>query len=268
MLAFSCGKPASPQITTLIPQIISTEVLPGTDAVTLYASISGSTNLTGCGFGISRDGVIREFEGDMDPDNMSFSARPTGLDPETEYGFYAFIANGTSRIQTPQRQFKTLATFPDEGPTTPTVSFVSVSAIPSTNAVILGATLSETAGITDCGFSVSADGTNYKDYKAGLAGVGFNLTLDDLTPDSQYSFSAWAVQHGQRVSSEVKVFRTEKEVHSVSFVSLNASPEVSRYSWRPILMTGPTSSTADSAFPAPVKMPLNMQQKLRKTGLR
>ena len=59
MSAFSCGKPAEPLVTLLIPQIISTEVLPQADAVSLYASLSGPANLTSCGFGIVKDGNIR-----------------------------------------------------------------------------------------------------------------------------------------------------------------------------------------------------------------
>ena len=226
MLAFSCGKPASPQMTLLVPQIISTEVLPGMDAVTLHASVSGPANLTGCGFGIVKDGLIREFEGKMDLSEMSFSATPSGLDPETEYDFYAFIANGTSRIQTPPRQFKTLSPAPVDGPVSATVSFSEVSAVAGVSSVILSATMTETTDITGCGFSISADGINYKDYSSDSDGGGFTLTLDGLSPDTEYSFSAWAVQREQRVSSEVKVFRTEKEIHNVSFVSVSAVPEV------------------------------------------
>lgn len=226
MLAFSCGKPASPQITVLVPQIISTEVLPGTDAVTLHASISGSANFTGCGFGIVKDGLIREFDGKLDLAEMSFSARPKGLEPETEYAFYAFLANGTSRIQTPQRPFKTLAAVPPDGPVPATVGFKAVKAVPAVSSVLLSATLSETLDIEACGFSVSADGATYKEYIVELNGTDLSITLEDLTPDHQYHFSAWAVQRGQRVSSEVQTFQTEKEVHNVSFVKVTAIPDI------------------------------------------
>ena len=226
MLAFSCGKPASPQITMLVPQIISTEVLPGTDAVTLHASVSGSANFTGCGFGIVKDGLIREFNGTLDLAEMSFSARPTGLEPETEYAFYAFLANGTSRIQTPQRPFKTLALSPPDGPVSATVGFTSVQAVPTVSSVFLSASLSETEDIEECGFSISADGATYNDYAVELNGADFSLTLENLTPDHEFRFSAWAIQRGQRVSSEALSFRTEKEVHKVSFVNVMALPDI------------------------------------------
>lgn len=228
MLACSCGKPASPQITMLVPQIISTEVLPGVNAVTLYASIGGSVNLTECGFGISKDGIIREVEGIMDKDDMSFSATPEGLEPDTDYAFYAFISNGLSRIQTPQRDFRTLAPPSDgtqTGPAAPSVTFSAVTVQPSSRAALLGATLSETQEVTSAGFSVSKDGINFTDCTLPLSGNGISYNWEDLEPDTEYWFMAWAVQREVRVSSEKQSFKTEKETITVSFTGLDATAE-------------------------------------------
>lgn len=222
--AFSCGKPAEPLVTLLVPQIISTEVLPQADAVSLYASLSGPANLTSCGFGIVKDGSIREYKTQLNEEKMSFTAIPSGLEPNTEYEFYAFIANGTARIQTPERTFRTLAPTPPE-PVGPSVSFGSVSAVPGTRSAILAATLSETQDVTAVGFSLSADGQSYQDFPASLSADGFSLTVDNLESNSEYLFYAWAVQRESRISSGVASFRTEKEVHTVSFLSLGAVPE-------------------------------------------
>lgn len=225
MLISSCGKLASPPITVLVPQIVSTEVIPEENSVALYASISGMPNLTGCGFGIAKDGLIREYPAVLDREKMSFSATPDGLEPETNYGFYAFIANGTSRIQTPERVFRTLARQPDgREEDTETVSFLSVHATPGTSSAILGAELSSTDDVTSCGFSISADGQSFTDHPATLEGKGFSLVLDGLEPETNYSFAAWAIQKDVRVSSDVKVFITEKEVHNVSFTGTAAVP--------------------------------------------
>lgn len=224
MSAFSCGKPAEPLVTLLIPQIISTEVLPQADAVSLYASLSGPANLTSCGFGIVKDGNIREYKAQLNEGEMSFTAIPSRLEPNTEYEFYAFIANGAARIQTPGRSFRTLAPTPPE-PVGPSASFSSVSAVPGTHSAILGATLSETQDVTAVGFSLSADGQSYQDFPTTLSGDGFSLTVDNLEPNSEYLFYAWVVQRESRISSGVASFRTEEEVHDVSFISLEAEPE-------------------------------------------
>lgn len=221
VLVSSCGKEASPLVTILVPQIISTEVLPGSDAATLYASVAGSTNFTSCGFGIVKDGAIREYSASLDPSSMSFTASPDGLIPNSEYGFYAFVANGMSRIQTPERSFHTQAV----GPIDPTVRFTAVSVVPGTRSAILNATLSETEDVTDCGFSVSADGENYTDCPSALSGNGFTYTWENLEPEKPYSMRAWVMQRGQRIVSDVVCFNTEKEIHTVSFTSLEATPE-------------------------------------------
>lgn len=222
--AFSCGKPAEPLVTLLVPQIISTEVLPQSEAVNLYASLSGPANLTSCGFGIVKDGNIQEYKAQFNKGEMSFTAISSGLEPDTEYEFYAFIANGAARIQTPERAFRTLAPTPPE-PVGPSVSFGSVSAAAGTRSAILGATLSETEDVIAVGFSLSADGQSYQDLPTTLSGDGFSLTVDNLEPNSEYLFYAWVVQRESRISSGVASFRTEEEVHDVSFISLEAEPE-------------------------------------------
>lgn len=224
VLVSSCGKQASPLVTVLVPQIVSTEVLPGTDAVTLFASISGSAHFTDCGFGLVKDGLIREYLAVPDQEALSFSATPDGLVSDTDYGFYAFIANGTSRIQTPERVFRTLAS-ESPGPDKPSVSFVTVNAVPGPRSAVLSATLSETDDVDQVGFSISADGHNYSDCPVTLDAGGFSYIWEGLNPDTVYSFMAWAEQRGQRVSSEPVVFRTEAEAHSVSFTGVNATPQ-------------------------------------------
>lgn len=224
ILVSSCGKQVSPLVTVLVPQIVSTEVFPGTDAVTLYASVAGSANFTDCGFGLVKDGLIREYPARLDRETLSFSAVPDGLDPDSNYGFYAFLANGSSRIQTPERAFRTLAS-DSPGPEAPSVGFVSVSAVPGTRSAVLFATLRETEGVSATGFSVSADGLTYTDIPANLSGEGISYTWGGLEPDTAYSFLAWAEQRGRRVSSGKVDFRTEAEVHGISFTEVVATPQ-------------------------------------------
>lgn len=220
-LSFSCGKKADPPITLLVPQIISTEVIPEVSSVTLYASYGGSSHFTDCGFGIVHEGVIREYKAVLDLDKSGFSFTSDGFLPETDYNFYAFIANGTSRVQTPQRPFRTLSPDP-EHPQNPTARFLSVAATPATRTVLLTATISEVEDVTGCGFSLTADGVHYQDYEAGREGNGFSLELDGLTPSTQYGFLAWIIQRGRKVTSDQLSFRTDPETHSVSFVELSA----------------------------------------------
>lgn len=222
-LSFSCGKKADPPVAQLVPQIISTEVVPASGAVTLYASLGGPANFTDCGFGIVKDDVIREYKAVLDRDDMSFSTSTEGLTPGTDYSFYAFVANGTSRIQTPQRGFRTLLPDPSD-PQVPTVQFLSVSAIPGIKTALLGATLSEVEEVTATGFSLSMDGTNFVDYEVDRVGNGYSLELQDLLPATQYSFFAWVIQRGRKVTSEKSTFKTDPEVHLVSFIQTEANP--------------------------------------------
>ncbi len=231
VLVSSCGKPAQPDLVMLVPQIISTEVIPSTDAVTFFASVNGPAHFTSCGFGTIKDGMIREFTAVMDPSRMDFSVTHDGLTPDTDYAFYAFIANGTSRIQTPARPFRTLKVEipdpnPDPDPEPPSVVFSSVQAVPSVNSAVLLATLSETDDVVSAGFAVSSDGINFTDYPVSVSGNGISLTLEGLAPDSQYCFTAWVVQRSVRVNTEAVRFRTEKEVHVVHFFSLSAEPDM------------------------------------------
>ena len=209
----------------LVPQIVSTEVLPEADAVTFHASMSGPANLTACGFGIVSEGNIREYPATLEESTLSFSSTTGDLSPDTEYAFYAFIANGPSRIQTPQRPFRTQSSEP-AGPREPTLHFDSVSAVASVRSAVLSATISETEDVSEAGFSFSSDGIHFTDGPAALTGGGFSLGIENLEPDTEYRYAAWAVQRGVRVSSSPSSFRTEKEVHDVSFVSVEAQPEV------------------------------------------
>lgn len=224
VLLLSCGKAASPPETLLVPQILSTEIITSTESVSLFASVGGPAHFTGCGFGVARDGLIRELESSLDAGNMSFSARMEGLEPDTDYTFYAFIANGPSRIQTPERRFHTLAPAPPV-PDPPSVSFSSCGATPGTRTALLSATLSETKDISAVGFALSRDGSNFETFPATLSGSGFSLTVTDLLPGTGYSFYAWAVQRGETVTSQPSSFATEKETHTAGFTDLQASPE-------------------------------------------
>ena len=224
LVLLSCGKEAAPAV-TIVPQIVSTEVVPSSESVSLYASVAGPAHLTGCGFGIVRDGLIREYESVLDEKTMSFSLEADGLSPDSEYGFYAFLANGASRIQTPPRQFRTRQA-QEPGPEPPTLHLIGADAIPGTRSVLLSATLSETSDVSAAGFALSADGVSYQTYPVTPAGKGISLTVEDLLPDTDYSFYAWAVQRESQVSSQPQGFRTQKEHPSASFLSVNAAPDV------------------------------------------
>lgn len=224
LLAFSCGKQAAPEVVYLVPQIVSTEVIPTSDAVQLYASVSGSTHFTQCGFGLIENGLIRELPSSLDSETMSFSIQTGGLTANREYSFYAFLANGTARIQTPARTFHTLSG--DEPPEPgASVSFTEVGATPGTTSAFLNAVLSETEDVEEAGFALSADGEQYDLQTVPLSGKGISLTWENLQDNTEYSYYAWARQRGVTVSSPVRSFRTQKEVHTASFVSLEALPE-------------------------------------------
>ncbi len=224
LLASSCGKQAAPEVVYLVPQIVSTEVIPTSDAVELFASVSGSTHFTDCGFGLIQNGLIREFPSSLNKETMSFSIQTGGLSANSEYSFYAFLANGTSRIQTPARTFHTL---PGEEPPVPgpSVNFVEVGVTPGTTSAFLNATLSETEDIQEVGFSLSADGEHFTPCPASLSGKGFSVTWENLQDNTEYSFYAWAIQRDATVCSATQRFRTQKEVHTASFVSLDAYAE-------------------------------------------
>ncbi len=225
LLASSCGKQAAPEVVCLVPQIVSTEVVPASDAVELFASVSGSTHFTDCGFGLIRDGLIREFSSTLNEETMSFSVHTGGLSADSEYGFYAFLANGTARIQTPARSFRTLPG--EETPTTPgpSVSFTEAGVTPGTTSAFLNATLSGTEEVEEVGFALSADGERFTRKTVSLSGKGFSLTWEGLQDNTDYSFYAWAVQRGITVTSPIQSFRTQKETHTASFVSLDARTE-------------------------------------------
>ena len=223
LLASSCGKQAAPEVVYLVPQIVSTEVVPTSDAVELFASVSGSTHFTDCGFGLIQNGLIREFSSTLDKETMSFSTQTGGLSANSEYGFYAFLANGTARIQTPARTFHTLPE--DIPPPVPSVSFTEVGVMPGTTSAFLNATLSETEEVEEVGFALSADGEQFTRQAVSLSGKGFSLTWEDLLDNTDYSFYAWATQHGTTVCSPTQSFHTQKETHTASFVTLDARAE-------------------------------------------
>ena len=221
VLSFSCGRPDAPPVTLLVPQVVSSEVVPDAESVRLYASLSGSGHFTGCGFGIVKDGMIQEVPGVLLQGDMGFSAETGGLSPQTEYGFYAFVSNRTSRIQTPVRPFRTLPAKPDP----PALRFTAVSCVPSVRTALLTATLSQAEEVTASGFSFSEDGVHFTDFPVPLTGDGLSLTVSDLQPDTEYRFCAWAVQREKRVTSETGTFRTRKETPAVRFIGLDAAPE-------------------------------------------
>lgn len=225
VLSFSCGRQDEPPVTLLVPQVVSSEVVPDAESVRLYASLSGSGHFTGCGFGIVKEeGLIQEIPGILDPGETGFSAETGGLSPQTEYGFYAFVSNRTSRIQTPVRLFRTLPAKPVE-PEPPVLRFTAVASVPSVRSALLTATLSQTEEVTAAGFSFSEDGVHFTDFPVPLAGDGLSLTVSDLQPDTEYRFCAWAVQREKRVTSETGVFRTRKDEPVVRFIGLEAVPE-------------------------------------------
>ena len=221
MLLVSCGKDAAPALFNLVPEIVSTEVIPETNSVHLFASVSNSANFTGCGFGIIENGLIREYNADLDSQTMSFSMLAEGLTADCEYSFYAFLSNGVSRIQTPARIFHTLQQKEPEKPV-PSVSFTSFEVVPGISSALINAALSEIEDVTEVGVSISQDGQNYARYSATLETTGFSITIDNLSSDTEYHCLAWAIQRGKEITSEINTFRTQKEIITANFTSLEA----------------------------------------------
>ena len=219
VLLSSCGKTALPPVTLLIPQIISTEVLPSTEGVTLYATVGGSINLTACGFGLVKDGLIREYPASFDKGKMNFSAAAAGLEADTEYAFYAFIANGTSRIQTPERNFRTLPRTPSVAPPSP--GFTDVSAIPGPFSAVLSATVEDASHVEYCGFGLSRAGRKTVEYGATLEGNRFTAEVTNLLPSTEYVCYAFVSEDGRRINSEYFRFTTADDP-SLHFSDLSA----------------------------------------------
>lgn len=79
------------------------------DGATLIATVTGSTQVSNCGFVISLSGEDEKTEHSARMDGDIFTCSLSGLQPSSTYDFTAFVRNGAGmRLDSPVRSFTTL----------------------------------------------------------------------------------------------------------------------------------------------------------------
>jgi len=233
-LLSACGiKAVPPDLSVLVPEISSVEVVPGVDNARLTATISGPANYSGCGFVLHKSGKITELTAEAGLQGRSFEAVATGLDNDTEYGVEAYISNADLRIMSNRVTFKTkLKNMPSEEPevsdnppvsddpsdspsqdvseepvSVPTV-FISLLSSAGIRSVQLEAIVEYGGAVEYSGFGVSREGRRSVEYGAALDGGRMTREISDLFPSTDYTWYAFIVIDGERTTSDYAGFTT------------------------------------------------------------
>ena len=137
------------------------------------------------------------------------SSEVAALDYETLYLYSAFVRNGSWIIQSAQAEFRTGATPAPELPEDPVVPvetpvFEEVSVAPGDFSATVQVRLRGGEGIDACGIRMGDT-----DYACTWEGSGFQRVLRDLSPDTDYTLTAYVIQQGQTFLSDPVSFRTD-----------------------------------------------------------
>lgn len=126
----------------------------------------------------------------------------TGLDAETEYWYSVFFSNGQTESVSEERQFTT-AVLP-----MPTVSEVVVETTESEAAFHVS--FSDAGFLRSCGLFYWPEGEKERaQISATLVGAGFDCTLSELMPDSEYRYCVYYSNGMRNAETEPASFRTQ-----------------------------------------------------------
>lgn len=179
---------------------------------------AGVLNASNAGFAYARVGSagVGEFENmtDVTVSGSTLSGTLSGLDPLSDYVFYAYANLGAGLMRSAAMEFRTgeAGTLPDPEPDKPAFGTPSASEITSS-----GATVS-------CGFTFEAPASDYTlrfEYRAGSTGSYTSLTvasgsgvksaeLTGLKASTEYEFRLCAEWNGQTYASETARFTTSE----------------------------------------------------------
>lgn len=146
------------------------------------------------------------------------SSEVAALDYETLYRYSAFVRNGSWIIKSAQAEFRTAPApelpqdpvVPDDpAEPTPTAEpespvFEEVSVVPRDFSATVQVRLHGAEGIDACGIRMGDT-----DYACTWEGSGFQRVLRDLSPDTDYTLSAYVIRRGQTYLSDPVSFRTD-----------------------------------------------------------
>lgn len=179
---------------------------------------AGVLNSSNAGFAYARVGSagVGEFKNmtDVTVSGSTLSGTLSGLDPLSDYVFYAYANLGAGLMRSAAMEFRTgeAGTLPDPEPDKPAFGTPSASEITSS-----GATVS-------CGFTFEAPASDYTlrfEYRAGSTGSYTSQTvasgsgvksaeLTGLKASTEYEFRLCAEWNGQTYASETARFTTSE----------------------------------------------------------
>ncbi|MBQ9410371.1 MAG: hypothetical protein IJU21_02050 [Bacteroidales bacterium] len=167
--------------------------------VALKALLTRTAGVTSAGFGLAEDGEdFTEREAALEADGR-LEYTWSGLHPSTHYRFYVWALADYGRVVSETMEFYT------KTPVGP-VSFVSVSASPDGQSVLLKAVLSGVEGVSDAGFGISGNQYEYIEYGAAMTSDGFEKALSGLVSGTVYYFYAFFTLDGSYNQSETYSF--------------------------------------------------------------
>lgn len=104
-----------------------------------------------------------------------------------------------------------------------TPQIVQTTADPSVFSATLSAAITSSGNLTSCGFSLTATGGSRIEFACDLSGDSFQRTVPDLSPDTEYSYSAYVSNGSYRIYSREQTFRTGR-CPEMTPISLEAGP--------------------------------------------